>query len=378
MPQDTNDPGSKTAQPAAAGLRLLKNASEQNELLTNVASGLVAQIVVAVAAVLAICYVAKLPLITLMIGILLAFILTPLVDRLERWRVPRPAGSFIAVVLLLACLYGVAYFSYNRAVEFIDQLPTYSQKIRNSTLPFRRQAEKIQESTEAVMPTSPNNEKTVRVKQQSDLSDWITGSFGGITEAVLSLSFIPFLTYFMLTWKNRTRDATVRLFDPENRLRAHAALCDIADMLRAFLVGNLICGLFMAAVSVVFFGFLKLPYFYFLGLISGFLSLIPYLGVFLAVLPPLAAGLGQISGAAMIALVIMIVALHVFGINVLIPKVIGKRVNLNPLAVTIALLMWGWIWGAVGLILAVPITAAVKIVFDHVHSLRPFGAWMEE
>ena len=75
---------------------------------------------------------------------------------------------------------------------------------------------------------------------------------------------------------------------------------------------------------------------------------------------------------------ITVVGLHIFAINVLYPKLIGKRLQLNPLAVTIALLIWGWLWGAVGLILAVPLTAALKIIFDNVESLRPYGAWLGE
>jgi predicted PurR-regulated permease PerM len=68
----------------------------------------------------------------------------------------------------------------------------------------------------------------------------------------------------------------------------------------------------------------------------------------------------------------------VFAINVMYPKMLGKRLQLNPLAVTIALLLWGWLWGATGLILAVPITAAMKIIFDNVDSLRAYGAWLGE
>ena len=64
--------------------------------------------------------------------------------------------------------------------------------------------------------------------------------------------------------------------------------------------------------------------------------------------------------------------------NVLYPKILGKRLQLNPLAVTLALLFWGWLWGAMGLILAVPITGACKIICDHIEPLRPYGAWMGE
>jgi predicted PurR-regulated permease PerM len=94
--------------------------------------------------------------------------------------------------------------------------------------------------------------------------------------------------------------------------------------------------------------------------------------------PPLAAGLGQVSGAVMIGIILTVFGLHMFALNVLYPKLIGKRLQLNPLAVTISLLFWGWLWGAVGLILAVPITAAMKIIFDNVDATRPYGAWLGE
>jgi predicted PurR-regulated permease PerM len=70
--------------------------------------------------------------------------------------------------------------------------------------------------------------------------------------------------------------------------------------------------------------------------------------------------------------------LDMFAVNVLFPKVIGKRLKLNPLVVTIALLVWGWLWGAMGLIRAIPITGAMKIILDHIDGLRPCGMWLEE
>src|SRR5581483_4639123 len=123
---------------------------------------------------------------------------------------------------------------------------------------------------------------------------------------------------------------------------------------------------------------LKLPYFYFLGVISGFLSLIPYLGVVLAMVPPLTAGFGHVHGTGLLAIALSVFALHLFAINVLYPKLIGRRLQLNPLVVTVSLLIWGWIWGAMGLILAVPITGALKVIFDHIESLRAYGAWLGE
>jgi predicted PurR-regulated permease PerM len=80
----------------------------------------------------------------------------------------------------------------------------------------------------------------------------------------------------------------------------------------------------------------------------------------------------------LVVVIFTVVALHLFALNVLYPKFLGSRLKLNPLAVTIALLFWGFTWGAVGLVLAVPMTAAMKIIFDHVEPLKPYAAWLGE
>ncbi len=68
--------------------------------------------------------------------------------------------------------------------------------------------------------------------------------------------------------------------------------------------------------------------------------------------------------------------LHIVGLNVLMPAIVGRRVHLNALAVTVALLFWGWLWGAIGLILAIPITATVKVICDHTDGWEPVGRWL--
>jgi predicted PurR-regulated permease PerM len=192
----------------------------------------------------------------------------------------------------------------------------------------------------------------------------------------LAVSFIPFLVYFMLTWKDHAHNATVRLFPKEHRLLAHRTVGRISNMIRSFIVGNVLVGVLISAISVAVFWYLGIPYFYFLGVISGFVSLIPYLGVFLALLPPLAGGIGSLDRGGVLIIVVTVIGLHLLTMNVLYPKVVGKRLRLNPLAVTLALLFWAWIWGAMGLILAVPIVGAAKIICDYVDPLRGLGEWL--
>jgi len=95
-------------------------------------------------------------------------------------------------------------------------------------------------------------------------------------------------------------------------------------------------------------------------------------------LPPLAAGIGVLNKTGVLIVFATIIGLHIVTMNVFYPKVVGRRLRLNPLAVTLALLFWAWIWGTMGLLLAVPVVGAAKITCDHIDSLRGFGAWLGE
>jgi predicted PurR-regulated permease PerM len=334
---------------------------------------------IATAVIIGVCWWAKLPLVVLCVSILLAFILAPLVELFQRLRLPRALASAIAVVALLAVLYGIFYVSYNRARQFATEWPKYSGEVRSIANHIRLKAERIQRTTEGVLPGNDGPAPhTVQVQQRTTWTELVTQNLGSVTEVVLMVSFIPFLVYFMLTWQEHVRASTVMLFRIDNRNTAYVALGMITSMIRSFIVGNVLVGLFISGVSVAVFGLAGVPYFYFIGFISGFLSLVPYLGPVLALFPPVIAGLGHIHSTQYAIVIVTVFASHLFAINVLFPKFIGSRLNLNPLAVTLALLFWGWLWGAMGLILAIPITAALKIILDHVESMRPYAAWMGE
>jgi predicted PurR-regulated permease PerM len=361
-----------------------KELEQKNERKLNTAlhAGAVAQIVVAAAVILAICYIAKLVLITLLVSVLFAFMLEPLVNLLEKIRLPRAAGAFLAVLLMVAAVYAGSYFLYGRAISFVHELPKYSDRIRSHLAHVREETSELEKTTQQVFPGDKNANSAkkpmpVTVENQG-ATGMVTQNLGAVTEVVLTLIFIPFLTYFMLSWQEHARTKSVQLFRPEYRTTAYVTLGRISAMMKSFIAGNFAIGLFMSVCSVVIFGFLGVPYFYFLGFISGFLSIMPYLGIALAMLPPIAAGIGVMSEPRLLMVGATVLGLHLLAMNVLYPKILGSRLQLNPLVVTISLLIWGFIWGAMGLILAVPIMAAVKIICDHVASLRPIGDWMGE
>ena len=147
---------------------------------------------------------------------------------------------------------------------------------------------KVRERAESLNPLRPATEDkgAIKVCSTSPVTELVTRGFSSFSQAAFALTFVPFLIYFMLSWQQHARSATVMLFRMEHRHTAYVTLGLISRMIRSFMVGNLLIGLFTAAGSMAVFGALHLPFFLVVGAISGFLSLVPYLGVILALAPP--------------------------------------------------------------------------------------------
>lgn len=352
------------------------------QLESSVKLGTFAQIVVAGIAVIGLVYLLKLVLITTLVAILVAYVLEPLVSGLKKIGVPRSAAALMAVLMLLGLCGGAVYFSYNRAVDFVSQVPAYSGKIRHILGDIPAKAQQIEAQSRAAIEGQNNTGRrppvTVRVEEPSRIGTLISENGGTILDVVLAVGFIPFLVYFMLAWKEHFQRATVQLFPREHRLQAHATVGVISAMIRSYIAGNAVIGIVSAAIFALTFGLLKLEYFYFLGALSGFFSLIPYVGLFLALLPPLAAGIGVLDRTGLIVIILTVTAVHVLAVNVLYPIFVGKRLQLNPVVVSLSLLFWSWIWGTLGLVLAIPLLGAAKIICDHVQSLHGLGTWLGE
>jgi predicted PurR-regulated permease PerM len=372
-------PESSVAFPAGAPVSLSASKTDpRDERYRTQRIQAAALVILATAAVLSLMYIAKLVLVVVLASVLMSFVLAPVVDGLADLRVPRPFGAFVAVFALVIAIALVSYLSYARALDFLSQVPEYRIRLQHIVNEIRMEAERFEKTTETVLPPEPEDKNSITLRERNSLTRFISDNMSTLSERALAISFIPFLIYFMLSWQDHVRASSVMLFQMKNRNTAYVALGQIAAMIRSFIVGNVMIGLFLSAASMAAFGLIGLPYFYFLGVISGFLSLVPYLGVILAIIPPVIVGIGYLTTGTFILACLAVVGLHLFAMNVLYPMVLGKRLQLNPLTVTLALLFWGWLWGAMGLLLAIPLTGALKIICDNIDKLKPFGAWMGE
>ncbi|MEK7403613.1 MAG: AI-2E family transporter [Acidobacteriota bacterium] len=360
---------------------------------------------IALAGAVALLYYGRLFFVTFVTAVILSFMLDPFVVLLGRVRIPRVPASFVVCAIGLLLVYLAGLGMYTQVAGLVDELPKYQQRINDLVDRVAMKLEAAEKSAyELVVPRrfreearralpQPASSRSTRKRQaeppkpetpavqevrirseQPPLISYLATHLGELYEILLMASFVPFLVYFMLSWREHVHRRFLQLFEEQGRLVAAKSLDGIASMVRAFVVGNFLLGLLLTGASALVFWMFWLPYPILMGALSGFMSLIPYIGLPLAILPPVLAALPVYGAMTPYLLLAGIVALfHLIALNLLYPKLVGPRVHLNPLVITVALMAWSAMWGAAGLILAIPVTAAVKAVCDNVEQLQPYG-----
>jgi predicted PurR-regulated permease PerM len=353
---------------------------------------------ISLAAGIALLYYGRIFLVTVCTAVIINFILEPFVGLLIRVRVPRALASFIVCSFAVCAVYFAGLGVYRQGATLVQDVPKYAQRIGDLSdrvvtglesieqavsamvVPKRMsqavQKNKGRSTPETHLPVTPApGVQEVHIQpERPPLVEFIHSHLASLYETLLMASFVPFLVYFMLSWRDHIQPAFLQLFEGPARIAAATSLDGIAAIVRAFVAGNFLLGLLLAAASTAFFWAFQLPYPMLIGPLSGFLSLVPSVGVPLALAPPLLAALSVYSAPAPYLIIVGVVALlHLLAMNLLYPKIVGPRVHLNPLVVAVALMFWSALWGAAGLILAIPLTAGIKAVCDHVKTLERYG-----
>lgn len=330
--------------------------------------------VLAAAIILLFFYYAQGVVITLLLSILLAYFLDPAVEFLEKLRLPRTIGAMVMVLVLLAVFVAVGYGLGSRTADFAANWPKYTTVLRQA-------AGTVENKINGIAGPGSNLQGAA---QQNDprpdpgvVRTLILRGMGSLYALFLEITFVPFLVFFMLAGKRQVWHGTLELFPVSQRTQVKETLEDLRDVLRDYLAGMSIVTLMVIAVSSLFFWFMGMDYPILTGIASGLLNMVPYIGAVLAWLPAFLIALAKwksIGSFVLIAGVLM--SIHVLALNLVAPQLVGRRVRLNAVAITIALLFWGWVWGGMGLLLAIPITAALRVVCDHTESWRPIGRWL--
>ncbi len=367
---------------------------------------------IAVAALVALLYFGRDFFVTLVISAILAFILDPAVKLVMRLRLPRPAATAMVLGVAFTGFCLLAEVAWIQVSNLADDLPTYTSRVSdlwqdasNKLDQFQKnsvemlvpktlleQGEQIQQkpqqamqarvrrkakTTVAPVSLTPAPPLIQEVRIHTDPRPFISTIYSYSSRyfhLMFLASFVPFLVYFMLSWRDHLSKSIIRIFHGHDRYVIGKTWIGIGDSTRAYVLGNFLLWVFLSSVSAIAFFFLGIPYWPLVGIISAFFSLVPSFGLPLSMLPPMLAAVAIPNRFKIIVTAMLLTAgLHLIAMNFLYAKIIGRRVRLNPLVVTVALMFWGLIWGGIGLLLAIPITAAVKTVCDNVEQLESYG-----
>lgn len=334
-----------------------------------------AQRIIALGIVFAFLYFAADIVIALLLSILLAYFLDPIVGYLERAYIPRAMGAFLVLLAVTGTIGGLGYMVVSRADQFVAGWPRYSAILRNVSTAFDRKLSTVEKQVDAISPEPEAG--PIRVAEPPPIRDWLFRGVGSLYSFLLVATFVPFLVFFMLAAKRQVWKTIMESFPGIHQAHVLESLDQVSSMLRSFLAGNALVMFILMLSSWAFFALVHLDYPFLAGSASGALNMIPYVGVVLAWIPPFLIGIAEWRTVGpYLGVAAGITLLHIIGMNVLMPAIVGRRVRLNALAVTVSLLFWGWLWGAIGLVLAIPITATIKVVSDHTEGWKSVGRWL--
>ncbi|MGH9327228.1 MAG: AI-2E family transporter [Terriglobia bacterium] len=304
---------------------------------------------IVVAIILTFCYFAPEFWISIVLSAILAVLVDPLVVRMER-HIRRTAAAGIVVLCGSLILLGLGFALYQRIKSFAAQLPQYEHQLQHQLGPmFKR------------LPV-----------QKMNFTSVLMHGLGSVRTIVIVVAVAPFLVFFMLVRKDQMYFRASELI--ETSTDATGFISELNNVLRGVAYSYLLVGSAMAIILCVLFAALRLHGALVLGIISGYVNLIPYVGAIIAIILPIAGAMQQFSTPVpAIAIALTILALHFVLANIIAPKWIGPRAQVGPAAVLAGMLFWGWLWGILGIILAIPLTASLKVLADHHPRLSYFS-----
>jgi len=329
--------------------------------------------------------------IPVLIGLMFSYALTPVVDALDRWGLPRAAGAALVLVVILGGMGWTAYTLRDDADSLIESLPVAARKLRESMQGLRDQPQSSIESVQqaatqleqaatenaASAKGPPKGVSRVQIEKPAfNIKDYLVVGALRLAEMAGQLVVVVFITYFLLASGDVFRRKMVRIAGPTfaKRRITLQALNEITQQIQRYLVVQLLTSALVGVATSIAFWAVGMEHVAVWGILAAVLNLIPYIGsVVLAAASSVVAltQFGSLEKAVLVAGICTV--LHVVSGYILTPWLTSRTSQLNALAVFIGVLAWGWLWGIWGLLLGTPILMAVKAVCDRVDDLKAIG-----
>jgi predicted PurR-regulated permease PerM len=316
----------------------------------------------------------------------MVFLLEPVVRVFDRLRVPRPIGAVLSFLVLVAVVVAVGALVWptvqEQGAELILQLPDLYVSVvdwlREAGVAVGLDLEEFlsQQAIEAWL-RDPANQATI----QELLFGFGAGAgivLRGVAETIVVIGLAPVLAIYLLIDLERFKSNTLELTPPRHRNEMAYVSGEVGTAMGSFVRGQLLVALLVGVASSVGMWAIDLPFWLLIGIVAGFLNLIPFLGPIVGgALAALVALLNGDPWQAFWAVLIMIGVQQVDN-HLITPMIQRARVNLSPLVIVLALIIGGSLAGLLGVLVAIPATAAIRIVIGHLWRTRVLGQSWEE
>lgn len=304
----------------------------------------------------------------LVMALLMAILLRPISKFLnEKLHLPNIIAVFLVVILAALTLLGMITFLGFQVASFVDDIPKIMDNIQHHI-------ETVQSFIQNQFGINVNDQNKVLEETLSGSQVISLSSLGSITNSFMYIVLIPIFTFLILIYRSLLLNLIIKLVPDHDFEIIQHILDQIKTVVRSYIVG---LGMQVLAVSLltgIGYAIVGVKYYVFLGLMTGLLNLIPYVGIIISCI--ISCMLTLVTGDDLMPIVwVLVVNMIVQFIdnNILQPKIVGSKVSVNALASMVGVIIGGSLAGIPGMFLAIPVLAILKVIFDNTKGLEPYG-----
>jgi predicted PurR-regulated permease PerM len=311
-------------------------------------------------------------IVPLIIAAALTYVLLPFVDLLKKLKIPHVLAVIIVMLIVIGVVTVLVILLFGQISDFAAAAPLYKEKVVET---LNNLQQKFSEYLK-YLPGNLSDPQAIDLdmKQVQKVSGYFFEGLGSVTSSFARLLLIFFLTLFMMIDSEIIQRKMKSVFGSKQSEAAEQIIGEINKQLKSFIRVKFSVVIGLGIVVTIGLLIFKVKYAYIWGPLVGIMNLVPYIGSFVSAIPPIiVAGIQHNSALYMFWVALFFLVIQFTEGNIITPRLTSGTVDLNTTAVLVSVMYWGGLWGFIGIVLAVPITVAVKIVCDHVEPLKPIG-----
>ena len=313
---------------------------------------------------------AKAIIIPLFFSLLIAFMLLPFTKWLESKRIPRSVATIISIFSFLIIVGGLISFLTKQISDFSKDIPQLGVRIQTWTGELRAWVNTNYHVDYSHQIEYINKAGAGIVSYASVIAP---AFFLGLSGFIIWTIFVFIFTFFILTHRGLLKKFIICLFSDKHHSHVNEVMQETKQLANSYVVGLLIEMVIVAVVNCIALAVFGVKYALLLGILAAVLNIIPYIGIYTATGIAAVVTLSNSSPGKAVSVIVILIIVHFIDANILMPRIVGSRVKMNPLITIIAVLAGSLLWGISGTFLFIPLAAILKFLFERVEGFKPWA-----